>query len=482
MIDALMDFIMENTVQYFDVYSKTFIFIYTAVVSMLYIYWLKPFVRRKRAAVAAGAIYFVPQIPDMFLDTSGWGWRVVPTLIVAVTVFFAWILDDKRNPVQKAFLGIVFRLISFVTIEIFSELGFYERDIVFSFDVFSSSVTAVVLEFNIWLLIYYGGAILLLYIALKILHRTYKSKRDELTWREFIMLIVPSVTFLSVKPIMRSYMLLWMDGIANGSITENIPGNPYRMLFDVLAYFSILIIIVFYQKLRDSREDEFAREALDKQIADTQRYVKRVESMYEDMRSLKHDMGNHIAVIASLNSSGDTKELTQYLDRWQDNYKETVLKIHTGNAVTDVVISDFADRFSAENIPFDCSYQYPDGAGINPFDVSVVLNNALANALEASHDADKPSVTITSFKRDSVCIVSVRNMENAPATADDDGIPVTTKDGKGHGYGIKNIRSVARKYKGDIEIRQEEAEGGLMFILNVMMIASDNTETSRENM
>ena len=49
-------------------------------------------------------------------------------------------------------------------------------------------------------------------------------------------------------------------------------------------------------------------------------------------------------------------------------------------------------------------------------------------------------------------------------------MPETTKNEKGHGYGLKNIVNVARKYKGDLEIRQEERQGKLYFILNVMMV------------
>ena len=47
------------------------------------------------------------------------------------------------------------------------------------------------------------------------------------------------------------------------------------------------------------------------------------------------------------------------------------------------------------------------------------------------------------------------------------GIPMTSKkDKEGHGYGLINIRKVARNYYGDIDINQENDT----FILSVMLM------------
>lgn len=46
------------------------------------------------------------------------------------------------------------------------------------------------------------------------------------------------------------------------------------------------------------------------------------------------------------------------------------------------------------------------------------------------------------------------------------GLPVTTKKDGGHGFGLVNIRKVAQRYYGDIDIRQKEGE----FVLCVMLM------------
>lgn len=466
----MMDAIMEHMTVFFDIYQKAAILIYTAVTSWLLIYWLRPFLFHKKAAYAVGFIYLAFNVPAVLTEDDHGVGRILSILFMAIAVVILWLLDEKRNPVQKTFLVIIFRLINWITIEIFSEFGHYEGDMVFSFDLFRNSVTAAVLEYIIWNLLFYSGACLLLFAGIKVLHRTYRTKSEELSRQEFIMLIIPACSLLAVKPIMRSYVYLWMDGIRNGSIKENIHGDPYRILFDVLSYLSILIIIAMYEKNKDRQKEIFARKALLDQTEDMKHYVGRIEELYEKMRSMRHDMGNHMTVISGLAAKGDTDEIAEYTRQWQSSYFDIQSGVKTGNGVTDVVLSDFAERTCAEGVSFEHSFIYPVGLEINPFDMSVVLTNALQNAIESAKKTESPHILLSSVRRDNVFILSVKNTEPEKVRPGEDGLPHTTKEGTGHGYGLKNIQSIARKYNGDIEILQEHTDGKLWFILNVMFM------------
>ena len=51
--------------------------------------------------------------------------------------------------------------------------------------------------------------------------------------------------------------------------------------------------------------------------------------------------------------------------------------------------------------------------------------------------------------------------------AEDTGFPSTTKtDGDNHGFGLRNMRKIARKYYGDIAIEQKNN----MFQLSIMLM------------
>ena len=67
-------------------------------------------------------------------------------------------------------------------------------------------------------------------------------------------------------------------------------------------------------------------------------------------------------------------------------------------------------------------------------------------------------------------IIEIANSFTGELAADEQsGLPVTTKEGEGHGFGLSSIRHAARKYLGDIEICREVYEQEKCCVLRVML-------------
>ena len=138
--------------------------------------------------------------------------------------------------------------------------------------------------------------------------------------------------------------------------------------------------------------------------------------------------------------------------------------------LTDIAISEFVDRFADNGITLKTSLKYPSNVAVNPFEMCVVLTNAIQNAYEASLSVNEPYVEITSVERENVYIISIKNKSDKKAQIDEEGIPISIKNDDGHGFGVRNIREIARKYNGDIEIKQFSENDGLWFVLNIMFV------------
>lgn len=80
-----------------------------------------------------------------------------------------------------------------------------------------------------------------------------------------------------------------------------------------MSYLSVLVTIIFYQRLLEKQENEYAGKKLDSQLEDMQRDMERIDDMYENMRAMRHDMGNHLTVIKGLAESGKNDELAEYI-------------------------------------------------------------------------------------------------------------------------------------------------------------------------
>lgn len=491
-----MEYLINHFQDVANIYTQCLIQIYLFLTAVLFAYWLKPFVNRRRAAYLAAFLYWIFYAVNTHLDYGKDMERIVRVGILLTIILVTWRSDLKRNPIQKAFLCILFHLISWLSMEVLIEVSFFMRDILQTIDSYMTNVKTIVLEFFFWGLMEYGLMLLLLYAAIRILHGLYKNKSEELSWQEFAMLLLPAGTLLLVKPIMASYFLLWMQGIENGSILENIPGSPYRLFFSIFSLCSVMIVIALYQMLKEKQEEEFARRAVENQIRDTQRHVEQMEELYEKMRELRHDMGNHLTVMEGLAESGKRGELADYAGQLRERFDELQPAIKSGNAVTDILLSEVCDRCVKENIMFECHFAYPSEFTINPFDMSVILTNALQNAMEAAtatrtlptamkaaalaettQNAKEsaaltgaPRIEIRSSIRENFFLIVVRNTTQNPVKLNEEGLPYTTKNGEGHGYGLKNIRRIARQHRGDLEIVQEETDGHWTFVLNVMLM------------
>ena len=67
-------------------------------------------------------------------------------------------------------------------------------------------------------------------------------------------------------------------------------------------------------------------------------------------------------------------------------------------------------------------------------------------------------------------MIRVENRFLGQLAFDHIGEAVTTKEGDGHGYGLKNMRSAARKYGGEVSVETREGR----FILTVVIPMSDS--------
>lgn len=98
------------------------------------------------------------------------------------------------------------------------------------------------------------------------------------------------------------------------------------------------------------------------------------------------------------------------------------------------------------------------------------MNNALQNAVEyASADTPgSPFVSIRAYHRDNAYMIEVSNSFGGNLRWDEkSGLPITSKaKNEGHGYGLSNVRRVAAKYAGDIDIDVKDG----VFTLCVMLI------------
>ena len=203
-----------------------------------------------------------------------------------------------------------------------------------------------------------------------------------------------------------------------------------------------------------------------------------MERFYESVSHVKHDMKNQMSVMEKLlreRQITENEEITGYFEDMQKTLMNLEQKIHTGNVVSDAVISSKFYYASKElkGIHLEADgFLLTDKVHVRAYDIGIILNNGLDNAIEACRKArlknqDKELyIKIKSFWKQNMFFIEIENSFDGEVKWGKDGYPCSTKaDSKLHGIGLKNIRYCALKYAGDMDCIAEKGR----FILSVML-------------
>ena len=230
----------------------------------------------------------------------------------------------------------------------------------------------------------------------------------------------------------------------------------------LLFYAGTYLTIVSQQGMAALREEQAAHYAEYRQIQAIRARIHEMEQFYTRIRQLKHEMRGHMANIKGLAQSGEYAGLEDYIARMDGSMSGFELTLQTGNPVTDVIVNDTRRRCLDLGIRFQANFHYPEPGAYDAFDVGIILQNLLQNALEACGkvSGDERFIVLTGTKKGRFFLIEVKNSFAGEVVFGQDGLPVTTKkeDVPMHGLGLSSVRREAEKYMGELELKTDRRE------------------------
>lgn len=435
-----------------NITSYLFILVRLAAAGVCLGIFVSPYLRSRSKAVRAGAVYGVvmvvlyvmpPQIDN-----------ILAYFIGTLAAFLVMYAEDRHNLNQKIFLSVTFFSVRWLSVSMAGMIDDFQDRVLF----------APGMSSRIWLR--YG-----LYVAIRILNlfvctlflllplhavnRAYKNKDRLMSRAELLLLLVPSLSGVVGYAIFHFYQLRTeLSGIY----------NVLCFLYYLISIIAVFVTTLLFQNWKALQEEQVGQQLLESQLDNIKTHIEEVEKLYGDIRSLRHDMGNHIQMIERLMAAGNSAEASAYLERLKGEWQELTPELRTGNPVMDMILLEKKKEAEARGIRFECDFCYPNGTELDAFDVSVLLYNALNNCLE-SVNGENPYIKVQAFRKDSVFMLIISNSFTGRLRMDaTEGLPFTTKKSGGHGIGLKNMRRVARKYMGDLSFEQgkDEVTVGIM--------------------
>lgn len=247
--------------------------------------------------------------------------------------------------------------------------------------------------------------------------------------------------------------LLTLEGVSGR-------GNVYisiwmlcLMAADVLSY-----VIYFGCLILEKEKSE-----MKSQLSSYRQQYKWLNERIEKEKKRRHNLRHHLRTMDTLAQNGQVESLQEYIARYLEEVREVELQKLSGNPVVDEVMSYYVVQAREKQIDLSCSMKIRENLALNLADMTVLLGNAMENALygceTCEEKARKIRVMIRQFRKNLLI-----KIENRIPSGEYESLGANVRKG----YGLESIDMIARKYQGSMDAVREEDKFVLRVILNIL--------------
>lgn len=389
---------------------------------------------------------------------------LLPVLFVALGYFWTWFIVDGTFKILVQIILIVVLALVFYKGSIFNIIasalmglmipGSCESLSLTIIGLFTDKITVDISGIIFASLPAYLTCITINIIAAVLLHLLFRNFRYPLRKSDFVIVqLFEAVIFL----------------FYNNSVVHFVIGD-YNETFDliVLLLSTAFMLLFLYLKNNYYLREQEQRDKV--QIAQLQQQYDYYQDKLKDeerIRSIYHDMKNHLLVLEGSQGTDETRKMAQELRSQIADYENY---IHTGNDFLDIIIRDKAEKAREKHIDFSAFIDFSGVDFIEPLDISTLFGNGIDNAIEASEKLSEDQRVILIKAGQVQNFVSILIENNCVPEEPKNGRRTAKPDKFLHGFGISNMKKAAEKYDGTCTTAQKNGK----FTLKILIPNTNN--------
>lgn len=362
-------------------------------------------------------------------------------------------------------------------------IGLMMASTIFAFNGFHDNIIATLIYYSglyrIPVIDMYENSLLrcLFALALYLGIRHHRPETDfELgreLWKLLLMLALPPIGIVISMILLRSPFYTYSTSVGRGTIMA----DAALFVVAVLSFVGLLgAVLVLERQQKLEREHVLAEQ--------NRKYYEAMEGQQFEIRRLKHDLANHLQVLLAL----PEERRTGYIEEMLDNPAFTRVLAYSGDATVNAVLTAKESLMRQKGISFYAKADIPEELPFEKADICALFANGLDNAVEACEKLPEAEreVNLTARTGKGMLAVCVKNPYAVGAAEEQDAgrkgntaqeqgetvaktiLRTTKKDAANHGYGLRSIREVVKKYDGNMEIEREEGQFTLFCYLPLL--------------
>lgn len=204
----------------------------------------------------------------------------------------------------------------------------------------------------------------------------------------------------------------------------------------------------YLRLLAQKSELEYQLSAQSEEVAYSRKQESDIRSLHQSVRQLKHDMKNHLMVLASYLNSEDYDAAKTYTSEILDKLNAMHSYIETGNSLMNHILNEKLELARSCGIAVRAEIETLSFARMRSIDFSAMLTNLLDNAIEASKSEPSKELLLHIFQERGYDAVSVKNKIEKSILAENPELHSTKDNQEQHGIGIAQIKEIVAAYDG----------------------------------
>lgn len=250
------------------------------------------------------------------------------------------------------------------------------------------------------------------------------------------------------------FTIIFIDGVYLSLTLSLFYYNAFYLDINTAVALSIFVLIlistlsIYLLHKVAKKSEEIMNTTLKLQQAEMEhKLTSDMTSVVENLRSLRHDMNNHMSILQGLLSVGAYDDMEAYLNSLTQELSVANNFYFPENKVLSVLLNSKISKATQLGIAFETEILTSE----TPFserDLCAVIGNVLENAIEASSKHTEPCIYFTIYQKEQQLHIQCDNTYTTAPVFENGRLLTTKADKTTHGIGTQNICSIVEAYHG----------------------------------
>lgn len=253
-----------------------------------------------------------------------------------------------------------------------------------------------------------------------------------------------------------SSVLIMLTFITIGNITKFSSSINWMLTISAICLLITNLLVFGINQYNQRKNMEFTEMQLTLQKeSDSVEYYEMLLSQTENQSILIHDIKKHLQSIETLNAQKPNEKISSYIKQLMQSSDLMEVAKLCDNDMLNTILSRYKRQFSNNHIAFHTDIRCNTINFINDADLTSLFCNLLDNAFESASVIPDSYIEINTSKKEKSPLTLIMVINSCRRNPFDKatGILTTTKQNPlKHGFGIKSIRKIVKKYQGNIKM------------------------------